>query len=110
MTNDLIVVVSAGGAVLGAAVSGFATYKAALIGFKRKQSQNQLLRALEDLQSFIEIEKYHLDQLVAISGKNFETLKRECRASVREKLGRGLSSGTEPTRLQKTIESLAKEA
>jgi len=50
VSDILLVLIAALGAILGAAVSGFATYKAATIGFKRQQKQKQLFTALPNLQ------------------------------------------------------------
>lgn len=101
-----IALIGAGGAIMGAAVSGFATYKAALLGFKRKQTQNQLLRALDDLKFMLEIEKVCLEQIENHTDKSIDALKRECRAKVRSKLGCSLSEGAEPVRLDKAIKAL----
>jgi hypothetical protein len=108
--NDwMAVLIATCGTILGAAVSGLATYKAALIGFKRKQSQTKLRQALEDLQFMYEVERHCLDRIATSSDKRFATLKQEIRSLVREKIGRSLSQGAEPSRLQKTIDSLMKE-
>jgi len=45
------------GAILGAAGSGYAKYKAAMIGFKRQQIQKQLFTALQDLQCGVGVQR-----------------------------------------------------
>lgn len=58
MSEILLVSLAALGAIFGSAVSGFATYKAATIGFKRQQNQRQLFTALQDLQYMKEVERF----------------------------------------------------
>lgn len=50
MSEILLVSLAPLGAIFGSAVSGFAAYKAATIGFKRQQNQKQLFIALQHLQ------------------------------------------------------------
>lgn len=109
MSEIFLVLLAALGAILGSAVSGFATYKAATIGFKRQQNQRQLLTALQDLQCMKEVEKILFQRVAQSEAIGEETLKREVRKIVDGRFGRSLSQSAENKRLMRTLESLRRD-
>lgn len=106
VTEILLVTLGAFGAIFGSAVSGFATYKAASIGFKRQRYQRQLFTAFQDLQYMKEVEKILLQRASQSEAISEETLKREIRKIVDDRFGRPLSQSAENKRLMHALESL----
>lgn len=106
MSEIFLVLLAALGAILSSAVSGFATYKAATIGFKRQQNQRQLFTALQDLQYMKEAEMILLRRVSQREAIGEEALNREIRKIVDERFGRSLSQSAENKRLMRALESL----
>lgn len=99
MSEILLASITAFGAILEVANSGFATYEAATIGVRRQQKQKQLLTSFENLQHMKKVEKIHFQRVAQSEGTGEGSLKREIRKIVNELLGRPLCQSTENKRL-----------
>jgi Tfp pilus assembly ATPase PilU len=106
MNEILIALIAALSALLGGTVSGFATYKAATVGFRQQQKTRQLLNVLEDLEFMKEVEEIFLQRATQNEQVNVVSLKRKIRYTAQEKLGRSLSPSSEKNRISQALASV----
>jgi hypothetical protein len=109
VSEILLVSLAALSAIFGAAVSRFATHKAATIGFKCQQNERQLFTALQDLHYMKKVEKILFQRVAQSEAIGEKTLKREVRKIVDNRFGRPLSQSAGNKRLMHALESLHRD-
>jgi hypothetical protein len=99
--------IGAGAGVLAAVLGAFATYRAALVGFKVKRTRARLRAAYQDLEFFRILESQYLDQLAKEVGGTSGGHQLATREKVRIQLGRALHRSSEPARLRTALQQMA---